>query len=173
MKKLLILDLDETLIHATEYPQSDYDFVVGQYKVFKRAYLKEFLEFCSETFEVAIWTSSTENYAEEIVAEILPKGFKFAFMWSRNRCTPTKDYSSDEIIWVKDLKKVKRQGYALENIIVVDDSPEKLKKNYGNLIRIKPFFEESDDELFLLKNYLKTLVDVENIRSIEKRNWRR
>lgn len=39
---LLILDLDETLIHATEQPEREADFQIFHYHVYKRPYLEEF-----------------------------------------------------------------------------------------------------------------------------------
>ena len=67
-RKLLILDLDETLIYATEEKlEREPDFIVGQYFIYKRPFVSEFLEFCFENFEVAAWTSSTRNYAVEII----------------------------------------------------------------------------------------------------------
>jgi NLI interacting factor-like phosphatase len=45
---LLILDLDETLIYATEEPlQRVPDFIIGPYAVYRRPYLTEFLTSCS------------------------------------------------------------------------------------------------------------------------------
>jgi len=67
----------------------------------------------------------------------------------------------------------KRRGYALERVLVVDDSPEKHTRNYGNLVRVEPFLgDPSDDELSHLARYLPTLAKAENVRSIEKRRWR-
>lgn len=173
MKKLLILDLDETLIHSSENEPQKYDFKVGHFFVCKRPYLEKFLIFCNKRFELAIWTSSTEDYAKEIVEAILPLGVEISFLWSRVRCTPTRDYCTGEIGWLKDLKKVKKLGYELSQIIVLDDSPEKLKRNYGNLIRVKPFFCNFEDtELYDLTSYLVTLIDIDNIRAIEKRGWK-
>lgn len=58
--KLLILDLDETLIHGTEHPlERSPDFVVGPYAVYKRPGLSDFLCRMSESFDLAVWTSST------------------------------------------------------------------------------------------------------------------
>jgi len=54
-KKLLILDLDETLIYATaEKLQREPDLRVGQYFVYKRPFVEPFLDVCFESFEVAV-----------------------------------------------------------------------------------------------------------------------
>ncbi len=75
---------------------------------------------------------------------------------------------------MKTLAKPRRRGYSLEHVLVVDDSPEKHVRNYGNLIAVRPFTGELEDrELLLLLPYLETLRDVENVRRIEKCHWRK
>lgn len=57
---------------------------------------------------------------------------------------------------------------------MVDDSPEKHTRNYGNLIRVKPFEgDPSDDELVHLEKYLEFLSKEADVRHIEKRGWRK
>lgn len=76
--------------------------------------------------------------------------------------------------FVKDLKKVRARGYALEHVLVVDDTPQKHQRNYGNLVAVRPFEgDPADDELVHLGPYLETLAGVDNVRTIEKRGWRR
>jgi hypothetical protein len=71
------------------------------------------------------------------------------------------------------MSKLRRRGYKLESVIVVDDTPNAWKDSYGNLVRVKKFEGElQDDELKVLPIYLKTLLDASNVRTIEKRNWR-
>ena len=71
------------------------------------------------------------------------------------------------------MKKLKRKGFQLERILIVDDTPHKSTDNFGNAIYPKEFKGEStDNELKLLAQYLKTLKDKENVRRLEKRNWR-
>ena len=49
-----------------------------------------------------------------------------------------------------------------------------MAKNYGNLVKIEDFVgDQSDRELLYLIEYLKELNGVDNIRSIEKRGWRK
>lgn len=149
------------------------DFRVGQFFTYKRPFLEEFLNFCFENFRVAVWTSSTKAYAEEIVKNILKPQQQLEFLWSRERCTMSYDEELNETIWTKKLTKLRRRGYKLESIIVVDDSPEQWRDSYGNLIRVNKFVGDSEDnELKLLLPYLKKLKNVENIRKFEKRGWK-
>ena len=61
----------------------------------------------------------------------------------------------------------------MKRTLIVDDTPEKVRQNYGNAIYIKPYVGAPDDrELASLADYLLTLKDAENVRGIEKRNWR-
>lgn len=173
-RKLLILDLDETLIYATEEKsEREPDFIVGQYFVYKRPFLQEFLEFCFENFEVAVWTTATKSYAEEILQTVLQENQNLKFLWTRERCTFAFDEEEREHFYVKKIYKLRRCGQKLESVIVIDDSPNVWKCSYGNLVRVKRFEgDEKDNELKLLPIYLEKLLEVTNIRKIEKRNWR-
>lgn len=72
-----------------------------------------------------------------------------------------------------DLEKVRKRGYPLERVIVVDDTARKHERNYGNLVLVRSWEGvEPDDELLHLRAYLHTLVDAENVRTIETRRWR-
>lgn len=55
----------------------------------------------------------------------------------------------------------------------VDDSPEKITRSYGNLIRVTPFEGElADRELSLLARYLGDVIaPAADVREIEKRGW--
>ncbi len=56
----------------------------------------------------------------------------------------------------------------------MDDSPEKHVKNYGNLLRVRPYEGAvDDDELLALATYLVSLASLRDVRSIEKRRWRK
>jgi Dullard-like phosphatase family protein len=177
--KLLILDLDETLVYATEQALKQkpdfalFEKTVTPYFVYKRPYLDSFLEFCFAHFQVAIWTSSTEDYAQGIVENILAPSRQPKFVWARKRCTYRRNLETYEYEWLKNLSKAKRHGYKLEQVIMIDDTPAKLAKNYGNLLPVKSFVGDMlDDELKVLPTFLEKLVKIENIRKVEKRYWR-
>lgn len=170
---LLILDLDETLVHAKDQPLSrPHDFEVGPYVVYRRPGVDMFLRAMHQHFDLAVWTSSTRGYAGPVVAALFPEGITPRFVWSRERCTRRFDPETHDFEWAKNLAKVKRQGYRLERVLMVDDTPEKLAKHYGNLVRVRAFEgDPGDRELFGLADYLPTLASVPNVRRIEKRLW--
>lgn len=173
-RPLLILDLDETLVHATEERLDiAHDFVAGPYVVYKRPHLTSFLEAAAELYRLAVWSSSSFRYFSRVVNHILPADVTLEFRWSRSRCVRNFDHEQQEQIWLKDLRKVKRAGYDLERVLIVDDQPEKLSRSYGNAIYVSPFTgDPSDDELPALLEYLTLIADKPNFRSIEKRRWR-
>lgn len=173
-KILLILDLDETLIHATDKKlEIDPDFEYAEYFVYKRPNLYEFLNEMAEHFKLAIWSSADDKYVNDIVDIIQPGEITFEFVWARSRCTLRRDYALDRYVREKRLKKIKKQGFRLEKTLIVDDSPEKTRDNFGNAIYIDPFEgNQKDNELIILSNFLKSIKDSDNVRTIEKRGWR-
>ncbi len=172
--KLLVLDLDETLISATaELSIREPDFRVYMYSVLMRPGLQDFIGDCLNWFEVGVWTSASEDYATAVCSRIFPSLNKLAFLWGRQRCTRRVDQERHEEYMLKDLRKLLRKGYKLEKIIAVEDDSRKLSRNYGNLVSIRPYFGAlDDDELPMLSRYLEILGAVENVRTVEKRNWR-
>lgn len=172
---LLVLDLDETLIYATEDPlERQPDFRCGPYHVYRRPYLDDFLRTMSRYFQLAVWTSGTDDYAAAIANRILPVDLDaFRFVWGRSRCTYRWQEAQEDFIYEKRLQKLKKRGYRLERMLLLDDSREKCAYNYGNAVYVRPWFgDEADQELKLLSEYLPSLAQVENVRSIEKRGWR-
>ncbi|MCA9148118.1 MAG: HAD family hydrolase [Planctomycetales bacterium] len=132
-RPLLILDLDETLIHGSDVRlHREADFRVGPYHVYVRPHLEEFLSIASELFELAIWSSATADYVGLIARKIGCMVPNWEFVWSRARCVQRMHPEFMEAYYIKDLEKVKRFGYPLERVLVVDDTPLKLCRNYGN-----------------------------------------
>lgn len=173
-RPLLILDLDETLVYAAEQPlERTLECRVGPYFVYRRPGVDVFLDTVSRWFEPAIWTSSSCDYAYAMLDTAFPNGPEWKFVWARERCTRRYHPELQAEYWLKDLQKIRRLGYALERTVMVDDSPEKLQRHYGNLVRVSPFMGDSaDEELPLLTPFLEYLSGLENVRRVEKRNWR-
>lgn len=172
--KLLVLDLDETLIHATERRLDRApDFHVGPYAVYKRPGLEQFVSVVRQHFDIAVWTSSTRLYALPVVENIFPQDLDLKFVWARERCTMRFHPELHEYEWAKNLSKLKRKGFDLAQVLMVDDTPAKLARHYGNLVRVRPYFGDlADGDLDRLGVYLPSLADAPNVRRIEKRFWR-
>ena len=85
-----------------------------------------------------------------------------------------RDVLLDTYTYEKRLNKLKSKGFSLEQILIVDDTPSKAQSNYGNAIYIQEYRGDANDqEPQFLHNYLLTLKTVPNVRTIEKRGWRR
>lgn len=178
---LLILDLDETLIYSSyskEDIQSPYDFMIDNtYYVKKRPYVEDFLQEVRQHFDLAVWTAATRDYAQIIVHELFEKqNIPLKFFHSRERCVERDNTRSmyDSYVtkyYIKDLKKIKKH-FQLDKVLFVDDLTVSLQRNYGNLVKIPPFQGETEDNhLLLLKDYLISIKDEQNLRKIEKRSW--
>lgn len=175
MRKLLVLDLDETLIFATETPLARAcAFRVGPYHVYRRPHVEAFLRTCARHFDIAVWTASTSDYAAPVIAELFEEIGDPLFVWARDRCTRKVDYETRDEYRLKDLKKVRAQGFSLDHVLAIDDTARNYERSYGNLIVVREFKgDENDTELELLAEYLVTLASVPNVRAVEKRGWRR
>lgn len=177
--KLLVLDLDETLVYATTTPLVDRpaaNFRAGLYYVYERPHVRPFLQACFGLFTVAVYTSASPVYAVEIVAQLFGENAsRLLFVWASERCSRVYDAEAQDFYWRKNMGKVrKRFGWPLSSVIVVDDTPQKWAQSYGNLVHVAPWEgDPNDTELPRLLIYLTALRDKENVRAIEKRNWQR
>ena len=140
--------------------------------VHHRPHLEEFIDFAFDRFEVGVWTSAGNIYAEAVVTGVFGTR-RPAFVWCSDRCTHRRIVELDEPVSLKRLSKLKSLGYSMDRIIAIDDSPEKHSDNYGNLIQISEFKGDPNDvELRLLRLYLETIAEAGNVRKLEKRGWR-
>jgi TFIIF-interacting CTD phosphatase-like protein len=174
-KPLLILDVDETLVYAAEEPLAGAapDFCVGPYSVYRRPFLAEFLAAAGEWFELAVWSSASATYVQDVVGHVFAGRFPLRFVWSCERCTRRYDAERQEHFHAKNLSKVRKLGFALERVVMLDDSPEKLAGHYGNHVRVRPFTgDPCDTELRDVLPFLERLRACANVRKVEKRYWR-
>ena len=171
---LVIFDLDETLIHATEQPLArDPDFAVGPFPIYKRPFTEELLVDCARsarwpfgprrrgTMPRRSWNTSYRKMSGSLRLDA-------------RALHPALHVRGAGVGWIKDLKKVKKHGFPLERVLMVDDIPGNLARQYGNYVRVTPYLGDEDDrELALLARYLRELRGVENVRMVEKRGWQR
>jgi TFIIF-interacting CTD phosphatase-like protein len=174
--KLLVLDLDETLIHALARGEAALPWPpqrqVAHYRVYLRPGVREFMVAVVERFAaVGVWTSATSDYAVAMLDRIVERD-KLRFIFARDRCTPRRDLELDETYWLKDIRKLDGFGFDEAQILIVDDKPRGLERSYGNLVGIRPFMGDPDDrELGKLLRYLDEIGPCENVRGVEKRGW--
>ena len=174
-RMLVIFDLDETLIHGSEARlERPCNFVAcGKYFVYTRPHAEELVASCLEDFDVAVWTSASLEYAFEVVRVLFGEPSPLKFLWARERCTWRFDPETGSSHWLKNLKKVKTEGFDPKRVLMVDDSSEKLKLQYGNHILVRQYLgAQDDDELSELLLYLRSLDSVEDVRRVEKRGWK-
>lgn len=173
----LVLDLDETLVHCTkEKPvykseQIIVDFKGGKYERYwlsKRPYLEHFIEGMSNFYNLMIFTSSQQEYADTIIDKIdFKRHIKKRFY--RQNCIKVSNG------YIKDLKITKAP---LNRTIVIDNSKLSFKLNEENAIHIKPWLgtNENDDELehlmIILSGMVKEKRDVRTVlQSLKVDAW--
>ena len=115
-RKTLVLDLDETLVHACAFPPhpdvKSYKFCEEADWIFLRPKVEEFLEKVTQMFEVFIFTAGTKEYADQILDTLCPQ-IDVLHRHYRDSCT----MKSHKV--KKDLKIF---GKPLKDIIMVDDN---------------------------------------------------
>jgi RNA polymerase II subunit A small phosphatase-like protein len=152
-RPLLVLDLDETLVHASIQPPAVYDhhFTVDMGAtappvpvwVAVRPGTAEFLRDVSALFEVAVFTASIKAYADAVVDALDPYGRFVHHRLYREHCTDI------DGVFVKDLSRL---GRPLDRIAILDNSPHAYGLQPGNAIAILSWFDEAHDrELASLK----------------------
>jgi RNA polymerase II subunit A small phosphatase-like protein len=162
--RLIVFDLDETLVHATEAPLPyAHTFQVSSYFVYVRPFASELIKFCASHFDIAVWSSSSERYVETVTAALFGTTFPVAFSWAVTKCVQKVDPRSNGYVYVKDLRKAMKHGYAADEIIVIDDSPEKLQRQPTRHLCLPAFTgDPSDTELLGVIERVKTMANIQS-----------
>ena len=149
----LVLDLDETLVHYIEEKDRHY--------VQVRPYAEYFISEMGKYFEIVIFTSAEEEYANIVLDEI-----------DKNKVISHKLYRRhvefNDGFCLKDLNKL---GRDIKKVCIIDNDKNNFKLHEDNGIEIKEFLGEQDDnELDLLGDLLMTIVEsnLDDIRPIIK-----
>ena len=152
-KYTLVLDLDETLVHYIEEKDRHY--------VQVRPFAEYFLSEMGKYFELVIFTSAEEEYAD-IVLEEIDKNKVITHKLYRRHV----EYSDG--FCLKDLNKI---GRDLKKVCIIDNDKNNFKLQMENGIEIKEFLGEQDDnELDLLGDLLMSIIEsnLEDIRPVIK-----
>jgi TFIIF-interacting CTD phosphatase-like protein len=140
--RLLVLDLDETLIYTTETPLSrDPHWTFNEYSIYRRPYLDAFLAYCQANFDLGVWSSAGDEYVAFVAQKLFPDPSSLKFVWGGSRCI----HRSSGITNIKDLRKLQRFKYLPHEILIVDDSAEKVSRQPKNLVLIPPYAGDPED----------------------------
>ena len=152
-KYTLVLDLDETLVHYIEEKDRHY--------VQVRPFAEYFISEMGKYFELVIFTSAEEEYANVVLEEI-----------DKNKVITYKLYRRhveyNDGFCLKDLNKI---GRDLRKVCIIDNDKNNFKLQTDNGIEIKEFLGEQDDnELDLLGDLLMSIIEsnLDDIRPIIK-----
>ncbi|KAK0583810.1 hypothetical protein LWI29_003383 [Acer saccharum] len=185
-KKLLILDLNGLLADIVSRPPKDRkaDKKIANCGVFLRPFCLDFLWFCFERFEVAVWSSRKEKNVGKMVDFLM--GYlkhKLLFCWDLSHCTATTYRTLENkhkvlvfkelrTIWEKDDPNVswKKGDYNESNTLLVDDSPYKglLNPPHTAIYPYSYHFQDTSDHSLGpggdLSVYLEGLAKAENVQ---------
>ena len=164
-QKLLVIDLDETLVHSSFDYFENPDLILNinleeeeDCKIYIniRPGAKEFIEELSNYFEIRLFTASSEQYANELINLIDVKK-KISSKLFRNDCTIEGD------LYIKDLRKMDKE---LKDIIIIDNNIKSFIYQQENGIPIKSWYDDYNDlELFKLIPILKNLEGFYDVRT--------
>jgi len=177
-RKVLVLDLDETLIHShhdgvvrqTVATGTPPDFVLKvnidrhpvRFSVHKRPHVDFFLSVVSQWYELVIFTASMEIYGAAVADRLDEGKGVLRRRYYRQHCTL--DYGS----YTKDLSSISQD---LASIFILDNSPGAYRSYPDNAIPISSWFvDPSDTALLDLLPVLDALRFTADVRSVLSRN---
>lgn len=166
-KKTLVLDLDETLVHAKfdkkieGTPDHCFTIKINNTNLLTHLWVRpgaqDFIFEMSKYYELVIFTASRPAYADKVIDIIDPKKL-ISHRLYRNSCSEhsvIKEDGSKTAFYVKDLSRLSR---FIDDIIILDNSPYAYIYQKENGLPIKSWIgEEGDSELFKYINMLKMI----------------
>ncbi|CAD8106609.1 unnamed protein product [Paramecium sonneborni] len=166
-KKVLVLDLDETLVHCEFKENNNFQHEAllkvihkGQeYKIYLRTrpYLNQFLLEASRDYEIIIFTAGYEVYCEKVLAYI-DKDSLISDYYARGSCQFING------VCFKDLSLLDRP---MEDIIFIDNNPNAFDRCLENGLLIPSYLDSEDDDCLLrLIPFLKFLSKKKDLRPI-------
>lgn len=145
--KLIIFDIDETLIHSCdEWIGRQPDFISADKMIYVRPYAKEFINSLKSQYKVAVWSAAYGQYLYEIIDFLFGSSNQLEFIWDRTNCELLSNLEHCDY-FSKDLSKIKALGWSEDQFIIIDDKPENITDKNGNrVVAIKPYYGSVGDQ---------------------------
>ncbi|XP_073956730.1 CTD nuclear envelope phosphatase 1-like protein dullard [Choristoneura fumiferana] len=177
-RKMLVLDLDETLIHShhdamirpTVKPGTPPDFVLKvtidkhpvRFFVHKRPHVDYFLDIVSQWYELVVFTASMEIYGAAVADKLDNGRGILRRRFYRQHCT------AEHGSYTKNLSSICDD---LNRVFILDNSPGAYRDFPDNAIPIKSWFSDPlDSALLNLLPVLDALRFTHDVRSVLSRN---
>jgi len=164
----IVLDLDETLIHATHLNFGNAFCKFEIYNIYKRPHLDKFLAIVFEKYNVYIWTAACKSYAKYVIKHLLKPKQILKRLLTKKDCIIQKErsglYFCQDIIKKKPLGKL---GCNLARTVLIDDVKTSFVLDPLNGILIPEFNNPNKDNESLLDilKILDILSDLDDVRS--------
>ena len=139
----LVIDLESTLVCST------WDRKYG-WRHAKRPGVDKFLALMAQYYEIVVWTPSPDGLAGPVLDSLDQKGY----IMHRLHREATNYHNG---VHCKDLSWLNRP---VRKIIALDDDPEALQFQPGNLIRVKPYDDPNDRDDNTLEKITPLLVEI-------------
>jgi len=168
--RLLIFDLDNTLVHCTPNligAQHCIQVLLPSGKSISagirvRPYASECLRVASQYFEVAVFTASHSCYSNQVIDLLDPQGVRVHHRLFRENCLQI-----GSKLLVKDLRVI--GNFALKDIAIVENSLLSFGLQLYNGVPILTWLGQSQDtELRTLISYLRPLAECEDVRTLNR-----
>eukprot|EP01022_Parablepharisma_sp_SALTPOND_P014065 TRINITY_DN1893_c0_g1_i1.p2 TRINITY_DN1893_c0_g1~~TRINITY_DN1893_c0_g1_i1.p2 ORF type:complete len:570 (-),score=59.52 TRINITY_DN1893_c0_g1_i1:7307-9016(-) len=172
-KKLVVFDLDETLVHCVTDNIEKADRIITvtlntnekiKAGVNIRPYAVECLKQLSEYYELIVFTASHPYYADTVIDLLDPDKTIFSKRLFRNSCIRT-----DIGLFIKDLRVL---NCDFKSTVIVDNAIFSFAFQLDNGIPIIPFYDDKEDRIMpKIRDYLVSLKDLEDVRVINKKTF--
>jgi Dullard-like phosphatase family protein len=178
MSKLIVFDLDETLITCKQGSKLKKCEKILEIKInddisrtlginFRPNLMESLREIKKIGYHLACFTASCQNYADPIIDLIDPNNEIFSYRLYRDHCIPRK-LENGQRVFIKDLR-IFSSLYDLNSILIIDNSLISFSFQIDNGIPILPFYGcESDQELKKLISYLNYLFQFNCLPEVNK-----
>lgn len=167
-RKLLVLDMDETLVHATAPADGDYRLKVTEgfeIGLKLRPFVRDFLAKMSQMYEIAVFTSSQQAYADTVLNFLDPGNCLIHHRLYRQHCSFQAGTAA------KDLRVF--TGVDLRDIVICDNLISNFALQLENGVPVKTWTGAKDDkELVLLCQYLVRLAGVKDVREVNRETFK-